>query len=243
MTVVRPRIRSDRWFGCCGRGRPGPGSARGAVTAEFAVALPAVLLLLALLLAGTAAGAAQLRLEEAALAGARALARGESPAAAEAMVKRLAGASATAAIVADGEWVNVTVADSVAGPLGSLVPWTLTARASARTETPGASGSAPPGPTALGGPTRDLIAGGSASQDVIAGGPASQDVIAGGSASQDVIAAGRPASRDPLAGEPPVRDLTADGPAQDLTAPAPPPQDAGRPMPLWLQQLSFTDMA
>ncbi len=155
MTGVRPGLRPDRWLGCCQRGRPGPGNARGAVTAEFAVALPAVLLLLALLLAGAAAGATQLRLEEAALAGARALARGESPATAEAMVSRLAGASATAAIAVDGEWVSVTVADRVAGPLGSTVPWTLTARASARKETAGALGSAAegritPGPAAHG---------------------------------------------------------------------------------------------
>lgn len=139
MTGVRPGRRT----GCCQQhGHPGPGNARGAVTAEFAVALPAVLLLLALLLAGAAAGATQLRLEEAALAGARALARGESPAAAEAIVSRLAGASATAAIAADGEWFSVTVADRVAGPLASTVPWTLTARASSRSETAGARGPA-----------------------------------------------------------------------------------------------------
>jgi Flp pilus assembly protein TadG len=116
------------------------------VTAEFAVALPAVLLLLALLLAGAAAGATQLRLEEAALAGARALARGESPAVAEAIVSRLAGASATAAIAADGEWVSVTVTDKVGGPLGSTVPWTLTAQAATRSETAGAHGIFGPGP-------------------------------------------------------------------------------------------------
>jgi Flp pilus assembly protein TadG len=51
---------------------PGAGKCRGAVTAEFAVALPAVLLLLGMLLAGSAAGLTQLRLEEAARAGARA---------------------------------------------------------------------------------------------------------------------------------------------------------------------------
>lgn len=127
---------------CC-RGDRGPGKARGAVTAEFAVALPAVLLLLAMLLAGAAAGATQLRLEEAARAGARALARGESAAAVEGIVRTLAGASATAAVAADGEWLSVTVADRAGGPLGSTVPWTLTATASARSET--ASAIQPPG--------------------------------------------------------------------------------------------------
>lgn len=107
----------------------------GAVTAEFAVALPAVLMLLAMLLAGSAAGITQLRLEEAARAGARALARGEEPPAVEGMVRKLAGATASSAVVADGEWLSVTVSDRVAGPFGTVVPWTLTARADARGET------------------------------------------------------------------------------------------------------------
>ena len=126
-----------------GRG-PGkaPGTMTGAVTAEFAVALPAVLLLLALLLSGAAAGVTQLRLEEAALAGARALARGEDPAAVEGIVRTLAGTSATASVAADGEWLSVTVADRVGGPMGAAVPWELTAKASARSETPVASGAA-----------------------------------------------------------------------------------------------------
>ena len=120
--------------------RSGPGNARGAVTAEFAVALPAVLLLLALLLAGASAGVTQLRLEEAARAGARALARGEDPAAVQGIVRTLAGTSATASVAADGEWLSVTVADGVGGPLGATVPWTLTAKATTRSETPAAVG-------------------------------------------------------------------------------------------------------
>ncbi|WP_255771302.1 TadE family type IV pilus minor pilin [Pseudarthrobacter sulfonivorans] len=112
----------------------------GAVTAEFAVALPAVLLLLALLLSGAAAGVTQLRLEEAALAGARALARGEDPAAVEGIVRTLAGTSATASVAADDGWLHVTVADRVDGPLGAALPWTLTAKASARSEMPTIAG-------------------------------------------------------------------------------------------------------
>lgn len=109
-------------------------SCQGAVTAEFAVALPAVLLLLAFLLAGSAAAVTQLRLEEAARAGARALARGEDVAAAEGIVRRLAGESATSAVDSEGEWLAVTVSARVAGAVGPLVPWTLTARAWARGE-------------------------------------------------------------------------------------------------------------
>jgi len=119
-------------------------NARGAVTAEFAVALPAVLALLAMLLAGAAAGMTQLRLEEGARAGARALARGDDPAAVERTVRTLAGGSAAASVAADGEWVSITVTDRVPGPLGSSIPWTLTARASTRSETAG--------PGAVGGP-------------------------------------------------------------------------------------------
>lgn len=126
------------------RGRPGGGGGqcRGAVTAEFAVALPAVLLLLALLLAGSAAGATQLRLEEAARAGARALARGDDAAAVDVIVRRLAGNAAASAVASDGEWISVTVSGRVPGAVGSLLPWTLSARAWARGETSRPSASA-----------------------------------------------------------------------------------------------------
>jgi hypothetical protein len=117
-----------------GRGRE---ESRGAVTAEFAVTLPAVLLLLAMLLSGASAGVTQLRLEEGARAGARALARGDDSATVERIVHTLTGGSASAAVSADGEWLNVTVSGRVGGPLGSSIPWLLTARASTRAETPG----------------------------------------------------------------------------------------------------------
>jgi hypothetical protein len=131
-----------------------PGNSRGAVTAEFAVALPAVLLLLAMLLAGSAAGITQLRLEDAARAGARALARGEDPAAVNGIVRKLAGPSASSDVVPGGEWMSVTVSDRAAGPLGRMVPWTLTARAEARSET---ASSAPSPATGL--PAQAALAG------------------------------------------------------------------------------------
>ena len=119
-------------------GRHSPAAApggRGAVTAEFAVALPAVLLVLGLLLTGAAAGLTQLRLEEAARAGARALARGEDQASVSAVVRQVARDSASAAVASDGGWLSVTVTGPVRGAAGRLVPWTLMARASARQET------------------------------------------------------------------------------------------------------------
>jgi Flp pilus assembly protein TadG len=124
MTDVRPA-----------RGRVFRGETeRGAVTAEFAVALPAVVLLLAFLLAGGAAGITQLRLEEAVRAGARASARGETTGSVEGIVKRLAGDGVSATLTDDGEWLTVTASSPVGGALGPLVPWTLKASASARAE-------------------------------------------------------------------------------------------------------------
>ncbi len=111
-------------------------NSRGTVTAEFAVALPAVIFLLALLLAGSAAGITQLRIEEAARAGARSLARGDSAATVQGTVSRLAGDGALSTVDADGDWLKVTVTAPVGGPLGKLIPWTLTASASSRTELP-----------------------------------------------------------------------------------------------------------
>ncbi|MFJ5861076.1 TadE family type IV pilus minor pilin [Pseudarthrobacter sp. NPDC092439] len=111
-----------------------PSRSSGAVTAEFAVTLPAVLLLLALLLSAAAAGVTQVRLEEGARAGARALARGEDRAAVQDIVARLSGNSASAVVSADGGWLTVTVTDRVGGPLGASIPWTLTARATTRSE-------------------------------------------------------------------------------------------------------------
>ena len=104
------------------------------MTAEFAVALPAVLLVLGLLLAGSAAGLTQLRLEEAARAGARALARGEGPASVTGVVRKLAGDSARVSVASDAGWLSVTVSGTVHGAVASMVPWTLTARAWTRSE-------------------------------------------------------------------------------------------------------------
>jgi Flp pilus assembly protein TadG len=136
-----------------GRDRRGGADAkacRGAVTAEFAVALPAVLLVLGLLLAGSAAGLTQLRLEEAARAGARALARGEDPAAVGGIVRRLAGESARASVASDAGWLTVTVSGPVHGAAAPLVPWILTARAWARAESTDAPAGAVVGTPSVG---------------------------------------------------------------------------------------------
>ncbi|MBB2900885.1 Flp pilus assembly protein TadG [Kineococcus radiotolerans] len=96
---------------------------RGSITAEFALALPAVLLLLALALGTARVVLSQVQCADAARAGARAAARGEAP-----DVVRAAGA----AVAPDGAAVTVTRAAGVvvvevgavqrlAGPLGGSV--------------------------------------------------------------------------------------------------------------------------
>ncbi|MFI5085667.1 MAG: TadE family type IV pilus minor pilin [Actinomycetales bacterium] len=108
------------------------------MTAELAVGLPAVVLLLALLMFGATAGISQLRLEAAARAGARVLARGEPNANAEAAVREQVGNAVRVAIAAHGGSVSITVEMSVPGPLGRLMPGPLTASATARVDTPAA---------------------------------------------------------------------------------------------------------
>ncbi len=60
------------------RPRRAPGSERGSVTAEFAVTLPAVVLVFAACLTGMQIASQQLRLADAAAHAARSLARGEA---------------------------------------------------------------------------------------------------------------------------------------------------------------------
>jgi hypothetical protein len=129
-----------RGWGSGSRREPPPtAECRGAVTAEFAVALPSVVFLLALLLAGSAAGVTQLRVEEAARGGARALARGAGVGEVGDIVRQLAGDTAVAEVTLDGDWHRVTVSGRVPGTVGSLIPWVLSASVWARAEAPGAA--------------------------------------------------------------------------------------------------------
>ena len=110
-----------------GPGRKGQ-SDRGAVTAEFAVALPAIVLVLVGGLTGISAGITQLRLEEAARAAAREVMRADQPAA-EAAVQRLAGGSAQLILSEEGHWTAVEVRSSLTLPVLSLLPLELSADA------------------------------------------------------------------------------------------------------------------
>jgi Flp pilus assembly protein TadG len=71
-----------------------PGVDDGGVSAEFAAALPAVVLVLVCCLSGVQLGAQQVRLQDAAASAARAVARGDTVGAAAALARaQVAGAS------------------------------------------------------------------------------------------------------------------------------------------------------
>jgi Flp pilus assembly protein TadG len=116
---------------------------RGSVTAETAIVLPAVVAVLAMLLAGATAGSTQLQLEKAAQTAARQLARGESGADAASAVRRIAGSRAVLASGNAGGWVSVEVSTAVPGPWAGAGGWTLTADASAPAESHSGLGTGP----------------------------------------------------------------------------------------------------
>lgn len=82
---------------------------RGTVTAEFAVALPAVVLVLAACLGGLQVAGHQLRLQDAAAVAARSVARGGSLGAAQARASRMVP-GASVAHRTDGDLVCVSLA-------------------------------------------------------------------------------------------------------------------------------------
>ncbi|NUU16081.1 pilus assembly protein TadE [Cellulomonas humilata] len=100
---------------------------RGSVTAELAVGLPAVVLLLVALLTVASAAVAQTRCTDAARAGARSAALGEADGTVVATARRLAGEGAAVAVSRSEGWVTVTVSDAV----GSWQGTPLRAHASA----------------------------------------------------------------------------------------------------------------
>lgn len=108
---------------------------RGSSTAEFAVLLPVVAALLALVLGAGVCGSTQVRLEQAARAAARELARGESAAEAIDTGRRLAGEKTNVRVGTSGPYRSVEVSRRI------TLSWfsdrellVLTAYAEARTE-------------------------------------------------------------------------------------------------------------
>lgn len=89
--------------------RSATASDRGAVTVEFALTLPALLLVLALAVGAITAADARLACADAARVGARSLARGESEARAGELAREAAPAGAEIGLGRDGETARVTV--------------------------------------------------------------------------------------------------------------------------------------
>ncbi|MBM9461149.1 pilus assembly protein [Nocardioides sp. zg-536] len=96
------------------------GGERGAVTAELALGLPLLLVLTAALVWLLAVGVAQLRTVDAARESARALARGDDPAAAVALGQRVAPDGVRISVRRDGERVVVAARGRMRGPGGLL---------------------------------------------------------------------------------------------------------------------------
>jgi Flp pilus assembly protein TadG len=117
-----------------GRRRPQEG---GAVTAETAVALPAVGVVAALLVAVGQAAAAHLQCVDAARAAARLAARGETSGLVRGRAAASAPAGSTVVLATAGGQVRVRVSAVVSLPLGLAVPVEGTAIADAE---PGARG-------------------------------------------------------------------------------------------------------
>ena len=93
---------------------------QGAVTAELAVALPSLVLVLAVALGAVGLGVAQVRCVDAARLGARLLARGEPTADALHEVARAAPTGARVSVVEGDGRVTVTVTGDVPVVLGAL---------------------------------------------------------------------------------------------------------------------------
>src|SRR4051794_22347499 len=91
----------------------------GMVTAETAVVLPVLLLVLAGAVAAVTVVGAQLRCVDAAREGARAAARGETAAAVSRVTAEIAPPGAVTAVAAAGDDVRVTVSVTIA-PLGPV---------------------------------------------------------------------------------------------------------------------------
>jgi TadE-like protein len=112
------------------------------VTAETAVVLPVLLLVLAGAVAAVTVVGAQMRCVDAAREGARAAARGDDPAAVTEVVRRVAPEGAHVIAIHDGEDVRVTVTVDVP-PLGPVpLEVEVSAEAVARLE-PGVAAGAP----------------------------------------------------------------------------------------------------
>lgn len=122
---------------CRQRHRPRPRRGRrdlGSVSAEFAVATPALVLVLVALLAAAVLGLTQVRASDAARAAAREAARGEDRESVVEEAKRRAGNRAEVAVDSNAGYTTVTVTVRVTGPVSAFARSPIRASAVARTE-------------------------------------------------------------------------------------------------------------
>lgn len=112
------------------------GDDRGSATAETAIVLPVVVLMVLVVLVTGAGFGTQVRLENAARAGAREMARGEDQGAAAATAERIGGEGTSVHISTDGAWVRVDVTRTLSMDSGALsgASWELSADAESRRE-------------------------------------------------------------------------------------------------------------
>ncbi len=98
-------------------GRVRAGRDRGMATAEFAVALPAAVLVLVVGLTAILAGIDQVRCVDAARLAARSLARGDNPAAARALARGAAPGGASIEFTSSGDVVTASVSVARRAPV------------------------------------------------------------------------------------------------------------------------------
>ena len=113
---------------------PDPRADRGTVTAEIAVALPALVVLVMAAVTAVAVVTAQLRCVDAAREAARAAARGEPPAAVRDVARRAAPSGAGVTLASTGDRVSVAVSTDVRLLSGRGPSITVEGRAVAATE-------------------------------------------------------------------------------------------------------------
>lgn len=106
-------------------------STEGSVTAEFAVILPVVVLVIGMLVNVMVAGMHQSKLHQAASSAARQLARGETASTIQTSVSAMTSAPTHVASSTTNQWATVSLSSPVPGPLGLIPTLELTAEAKA----------------------------------------------------------------------------------------------------------------
>lgn len=104
---------------------------QGSVTAEFAVILPVVVVVIAMVINVIVMGMHQSKLHQAASSAARQLARGESSHSIQTTVATMTSTNTHIATSVSEQWATIELTSSVPGPLGLIPTLELTAEAKA----------------------------------------------------------------------------------------------------------------